>query len=143
MLVEAPCPCSVAAAAVPSSAALYAQRGSDAAGTTTLTRWLPSSLCQGCVRTRNILVPTNPCDCLSVVWDPSGTVQGDNINAIVKASGNTVQGFWGGLFAKILNGQDLDNIIMKPGASRDASVAPAVPCACPAVPWPARVVVDM
>ncbi len=46
---------------------------------------------------------------------PRCSLQGDNINSLVKASGNTIQGFWGGLFAKVLAGQDLDNIIMKPG----------------------------
>ena len=43
-------------------------------------------------------------------------LQADNINAIISASGNSVQSYWGVLFAKILAGQDLDNIIMKPGA---------------------------
>lgn len=50
--------------------------------------------------------------------------QADNINALISASGNTVQSFWGGLFAKILAGQDLDSIIMKPGVG-GGGAAPA------------------
>ncbi len=58
--------------------------------------------------------------------------QGDNINALVKASGNTVQSFWGGLFAKVLAGQDLDNIIMKPGVGGGVAAAGSAGGAAPA-----------
>lgn len=51
------------------------------------------------------------------------TVQAENIHALIRASGNSVQTFWGDLFAQALAGQDLDNIIVKPGVCEWASVA--------------------
>ncbi len=66
--------------------------------------------------------------------------QAHNINALITASGNTVQSFWGGLFSKILAGQDLASIIMKPGASAccvflcACQAASAVAASAPSLP---------
>ena len=42
--------------------------------------------------------------------------QADNITSIVSASGNSIAAYWGSLVSKALEGKDLDDIIMKPGA---------------------------
>ena len=43
-----------------------------------------------------------------IIHDGGVKLSGDNINALIKASENTVRHrFWGGVFSKILAGQDL------------------------------------
>ncbi len=49
------------------------------------------------------------------------SLQAKNIDALIRASGNSVQSFWGDLFAQALAGQDLDNILVKPGVREWAS----------------------
>lgn len=43
-------------------------------------------------------------------------VQKANLDAVVKASGNTIQPFWASLYAKLLEEKDIDDILLKPGA---------------------------
>eukprot|EP01138_Halocafeteria_seosinensis_P011769 gb/GECG01012027.1/.p1 GENE.gb/GECG01012027.1/~~gb/GECG01012027.1/.p1 ORF type:complete len:125 (+),score=38.58 gb/GECG01012027.1/:1-375(+) len=51
----------------------------------------------------------------------------DNINALAKATNNQIQPFWGYLFTKLLEGKDVDDILMKPSMA-----APAAGGAAPA-----------
>ena len=48
--------------------------------------------------------------------DGGVAVSADNINAIVSASGNTVAGYWGALYSKVLAGRNIDDLLLKPGA---------------------------
>jgi large subunit ribosomal protein LP1 len=59
-------------------------------------------------------------------------VNADNINAIVKASGNSVQSYWGALYSKLVAGRDVDELLMKPGAGGAAPAAAAPGAAAPA-----------
>lgn len=56
------------------------------------------------------------------IYDGGVELSAENIHALIRASGNSVQTFWGDLFAQALAGQDLDNIIVKPGATTAASI---------------------
>ena len=60
-----------------------------------------------------------------VLHDSGKDVTADNLNALVKASGNTVQAFWGSLYAKFVEGRDLDDLIMKPGMGGGPAVGAA------------------
>ncbi len=42
-------------------------------------------------------------------------VQADNLNAIITASGNEVQPYWGNLISSFVEGKDLDEFLLKPG----------------------------
>jgi large subunit ribosomal protein LP1 len=59
-------------------------------------------------------------------------VSADNINAVIKASGNTVAGYWAGLYAKALAGRNIDDMLMKPGMGGGAPVAAAAGGSAPA-----------
>ena len=48
--------------------------------------------------------------------DGGVAVSADNINSIVSASGNTVAGYWGALYSKVLAGRNIDDLLLKPGA---------------------------
>lgn len=48
--------------------------------------------------------------------DGGVAVSADNINAIIAASGNTVAGYWGALYSKVLAGRNIDDLLLKPGA---------------------------
>merc|ERR1711966_91665 len=56
-------------------------------------------------------------------------ITADKLNKIIKASGNEVEPYWPGLFAKALEGQDiaalLTNVGSGPAAGADAGAAPA------------------
>jgi len=41
--------------------------------------------------------------------------QADNLNAIITASGNEVQPYWGNLISSFVAGKDLDEFLLKPG----------------------------
>ena len=59
-------------------------------------------------------------------------VSSDNINAIIKASGNTVATYWGALYSKILAGRSIDDMLLKPGMGGGPAAAPAAGGAAPA-----------
>ena len=44
---------------------------------------------------------------------------------MIKASGNTVEGYWPGLFAKALVGQDITKLLSNVGSGAPAAAAPA------------------
>ena len=48
--------------------------------------------------------------------DGGVAVTADNINSIISASGNTVAGYWGALYSKVLAGRNIDDMLLKPGA---------------------------
>ena len=41
--------------------------------------------------------------------------QADNLNAVITASGNQVQPYWGNLISSFVAGKDLDEFLLKPG----------------------------
>lgn len=48
--------------------------------------------------------------------DSGVEVSSENINAIISASGNTVAPYWGALYAKLLAGKNIDDMLLKPGS---------------------------
>ena len=52
------------------------------------------------------------CFCRVVTPPPS---QADNLNAVITASGNEVQPYWGNLISSFVEGKDLDEFLLKPG----------------------------
>jgi ribosomal protein L12E/L44/L45/RPP1/RPP2 len=42
-------------------------------------------------------------------------LQADNLNALITASGNEVQPYWGNLISTFVAGKDLDEFLLKPG----------------------------
>ena len=48
-------------------------------------------------------------------------MQADNINALAKATNNQIQPFWGYLFTKLLEGKDVDDILLKPSMAAPAA----------------------
>ena len=48
----------------------------------------------------------------------------DKLNKVIKASGNTVEGYWPGLFAKALKGKNIEDLL--------SNVAAAAPAGAPA-----------
>ena len=60
--------------------------------------------------------------------DGGVAVEADKIAALVEATGNTVAGYWGSLYAKMLAGRSIDDLLLKPGAGGGGgggAVAPA------------------
>jgi len=53
------------------------------------------------------------------------STQADNINAVITASGNSVQSYWAGLYASLLSGKDVDELIIKPAAGGPAPAGAA------------------
>ena len=49
--------------------------------------------------------------------------QCEKLSKVIKASGNTVEGYWPGLFAKALEGQDITKLLSNVGVG--ASAGPA------------------
>ena len=47
------------------------------------------------------------------------------MNKVIKASGNTVEPYWPGLFAKALEGQDITSLLSNVGSAGPAAGAPA------------------
>ena len=54
-------------------------------------------------------------------------LQAENINALAKASNNKIQPFWGYLFTKLLEGKDVDDILLKPSMAAPAAGGGAAP----------------
>ena len=53
--------------------------------------------------------------------------QAEKISKVIKASGNSVEGYWPSLFAKALQGQDINNFLtaVSSGASAPAAASAA------------------
>lgn len=47
------------------------------------------------------------------------------MNKVIKASGNTVEGYWAGLFCKALKGQDITKLLSNVGTAAAAGPAAA------------------
>ena len=59
----------------------------------------------------------------------------DKLNKVIKASGNTVEGYWPGLYVKALKGQDIGKILSNVGSAAPAAgAAPAQAAAAEAAP---------
>ena len=54
------------------------------------------------------------------------------MNQVIKASGNKVEPYWPGLFAKALDGQDISKLLSNVGTAAPAGGAPAAGGAAPA-----------
>jgi len=68
-------------------------------------------------------------------------VTADNINSLIAATGNSVAGYWGALYAKLLAGRNLDDMLLKPGAGggpAPAAASAAAPAAGGAAPAAAK-----
>ena len=56
----------------------------------------------------------------------------EKLKKVITASGNSVEGYWPGLFAKALKGKNIADMLMNAGASSAAPVAAAASSAAPA-----------
>ena len=59
----------------------------------------------------------------------------EKLKKVITASGNSVEGYWPGLFAKALKGKNIADMLMNAGASSAAPTAPtaaAAPAGAPA-----------
>ena len=63
----------------------------------------------------------------SSVWRfwPSYALQEEKLSKVIKASGNTVEGYWPGLFAKALKGQDITALLANVGTGGGSGGAAA------------------
>ena len=59
-----------------------------------------------------------------LLHDGGVSITEDKLAKVIKASGNQVEGYWAGLFAKALQGQDITDLIANVGGSAGAA-APA------------------
>ena len=48
-------------------------------------------------------------------------LQDEKLSQVIKASGNTVEGYWPGLFAKALKGQDITALLSNVGSAAPAA----------------------
>ena len=61
-----------------------------------------------------------------LLHDSNLGINGDKLNQVIKASGNEVEPYWPGLFAKALEGADIDALLTNVGAPAAApATAPA------------------
>ena len=58
-----------------------------------------------------------------LLHDSALDITADKLNKVIKQSGNEVEAYWPGLFAKALQGQNIDNLMKAVGAP--ASAGPA------------------
>ena len=49
----------------------------------------------------------------------------EKLNKVISASGNSVEGYWPGLFAKALKGRDINDLISNAAAAAPVAAAPA------------------
>ena len=68
-----------------------------------------------------------------ILHDAGAEISADNLNAIITASGNEVQPYWGNLISSFVEGKDLDEFLLKPGMGGGAPAAAAGGDAAPAV----------
>jgi len=55
----------------------------------------------------------------------------EKLNKVILASGNKVEGYWPGLFAKALRGKDIGALLANAGSSGSAGPAPVAAAAAP------------
>ena len=48
----------------------------------------------------------------------------EKLNKVISASGNSVEGYWPGLFAKALKGRDINDLISNAAAAAPVAAAP-------------------
>merc|ERR1719230_1725139 len=60
-----------------------------------------------------------------MLHDGGVAVTEEKMAKVIKASGNTVEGYWPGLFAKALAGRDIESLISNSGGAAEAPVAAA------------------
>merc|ERR1712014_94402 len=62
-----------------------------------------------------------------LLHDSKLEITGEKLNKVIKASGNTVEPYWPGLFAKALEGQDINSLLSNVGSAGPAAggAAPA------------------
>merc|ERR1711998_644876 len=59
-------------------------------------------------------------------------ITADKLSKVIKASGNSVESYWPGLFAKALQGQDVGALLANVGSAGPAAGAPAAAGDAPA-----------
>jgi len=69
-----------------------------------------------------------------ILHDDNVPITAEKINAILAAANVQVAPYWPGLFAKVLNGRNVDDLILNAGGSGGSAPAPAAggPAAAPA-----------
>ena len=60
-----------------------------------------------------------------MLHDGGVAVTEEKLAKVIKASGNTVEGYWPGLFAKALAGRDISDLMTSTGGAAEAPVAAA------------------
>ena len=58
-----------------------------------------------------------------LLHDSKLNITGDKLGQVIKSSGNEVEAYWPGLFAKALVGHDIDELITNIGGNATAPVA--------------------
>eukprot|EP00742_Colponemidia_sp_Colp-10_P000125 GILJ01000138.1.p1 GENE.GILJ01000138.1~~GILJ01000138.1.p1 ORF type:complete len:119 (+),score=40.38 GILJ01000138.1:82-438(+) len=66
------------------------------------------------------------------LFDDGVTVSADKLNTLIKASKNTVEPYWPGLFARMLEGKNIGDLLMNAGSSGAAPAAAPTGGAAPA-----------
>merc|ERR1712110_353647 len=56
-----------------------------------------------------------------LLHDSKLEITGEKLNKVIKASGNTVEPYWPGLFAKALEGQDINSLLSNVGSAGPAA----------------------
>jgi len=64
-----------------------------------------------------------------ILADDGVAITADKLSKLVEAAGVTVQPFWPALFARVLAGKKVDDILLSGGGSAPAPVAAAAPAA--------------
>ena len=58
----------------------------------------------------------------------------EKLKKVITASGNSVEGYWPGLFAKALKGKNIGDMLMNAGAAAAPTAAAAAPAEAAAAP---------
>merc|ERR1711971_697399 len=60
-----------------------------------------------------------------LLHDDGLEISEEKLSKVIKASGNTVEGYWPGLFAKALKGQDITKLLSNVGTGGGGGAGPA------------------
>ena len=69
-----------------------------------------------------------------LLHDGGVAISEDKLSKVIKASGNQVEGYWAGLFAKALQGQNITDLIANVGGAAAAAPAGDAPAAAGEAP---------
>eukprot|EP00397_Hematodinium_sp_SG-2012_P060950 GEMP01080038.1.p2 GENE.GEMP01080038.1~~GEMP01080038.1.p2 ORF type:complete len:132 (+),score=47.07 GEMP01080038.1:48-398(+) len=60
-----------------------------------------------------------------ILRDDEAEITSENIQKLIKASGNSVEAYWPSLFSRLLNGRDINSMLCSTGGATAAPVAAA------------------